>query len=290
MSKILVTGANGQLGRKIRDFSINFPVYEFIFSDINQLDICSYNDIDNLFSRNNIDIVINCAAYTAVDNAEEEYEQAYNTNCIAVENLAKASLKYGFKVIHISTDYVFDGSSNIPYNEKQPTNPLGNYGKTKLEGEKVLLKTNPDSIIIRTSWLYSEYGNNFFKTMIRLGKEKDELKVVFDQIGTPTYAGNLAEIILTIIMEYYENYNWKSGIYHFSNQGVCSWYDFAYEILILSQINTFLNPVLSHEFPTKAVRPKYSVLDKTKITSAFNYAIPHWTSGLRVCFEQYAKL
>ncbi len=285
MKKVLVTGTDGQLGIKIKELSKKISSQEFIFTDIDELDINNEKSVKTFCNNNSIGLLINCAAYTAVDKTEDDYDNALKTNCEAVKNLANASIEHHFKIIHISTDYVFDGNANTPYSEIHQTNPVNLYGKTKLEGEKALMKINNDSIILRTSWLYSEHGNNFLKTMLKLGKESKFLKVVFDQTGTPTYAGNLAEAILIICNQYLEKNLWHSGIYHFSNQGVCSWFDFAHEIFKLSGIKTPIIPVLSNEFPTKATRPKYSVLDKSKICNIYNIKIKHWTEGLKECFE-----
>ena len=281
MIKILVTGANGQLGQKIRDSESLIPEAVFLHTDIDSLNINSQITIKDYFATNNIDILINCAAYTAVDNAEDDYESALTTNSVAVKNLAEASIKYDFKIIHISTDYVFNGESNKPLNEEDKENPINNYGKSKLEGEKQLLNVNPDAIIIRTSWLYSEYGSNFLKTMLKLANEIDSLKVVYDQVGTPTYAGDLAEAIVNIC----KNKVWTPGIYHYSNLGVCSWYDFANEIFSNCDKKIKLIPVLSSAFPAKAKRPYYSVLDKSKIANTYNLNIPYWTDSVSKCLN-----
>ncbi len=284
MKTILITGSEGQLGKKIRDIHTIFN-YKFIFTDISQLDITDSHKLDEHFSKSKPDILINCAAYTAVDKAENDIQGAFKVNHLAVKSLAEASIKYKFKIIHISTDYVFDGTGNFPYSEKYPTKPLNKYGESKLAGENALTEINPNSIIIRTSWLYSEYGHNFLKTILKLGIEKEYLKVVFDQIGSPTYAGCLADIIMHICDEHTENYIWKPGVYHYSNQGVCSWYDFAFMILKLKSINTPIIPVLSKEFPTTAKRPNYSVLDKTKICEDYNLFIVHWIDALKQCLS-----
>lgn len=284
MKTVLITGADGQLGRKIRDIHKNFAS-RFSFTDINQLDITDKISIENYFEKNKPDIIINCAAYTAVDNAEDDYNSAKKVNCDAVKYLAEASIKYHSKIIHISTDYVFDGNANTPYSENSQTKPVNKYGQSKLLGEKALVSINPNSIIIRTSWLYSEYGNNFLKTILRLSKEKEYLKVVFDQVGTPTYAGCLADTIMHIVTEFTKNDFWKPGIYNFSNEGVCSWYDFAFMILKNRSIKIPVYPVLSKEFPTKAKRPNYSVLDKTKLCDTYNVLIQHWSEALVRCID-----
>lgn len=282
---ILVTGANGQLGSEIRNLASNYN--NFIFTDVNNLDITNINDVEIFFASHPIDYIINCAAYTAVDKAESNYNSANLINVIGVKNLVALSQKYSLKLIHISTDYVFDGTNHKPYVETDATNPGSVYGKTKLEAEKIILNSAIKSIIIRTSWLYSSFGNNFVKTMIRLGSEKNELNVIFDQVGTPTYAFDLAKTILDIINQSTKNKNtFSQGIYHFSNQGVCSWYDFAIEIMELANINCKINPIESKDYPTPAKRPFYSVLNKSKIQNTFNISIPYWKDSLRQCIKK----
>lgn len=276
--KILVTGANGQLGSELRVLSVNSN-HEFLFTDVAELDITNREAVDNYVSEHGTDIIVNCAAYTNVDKAEDDTEMADNINHLAVKNLAEVSAKYKLTLIHISTDYVFDGSKNTPYLETDPTAPLGVYGRTKLAGEKAVTDSGCDYLIIRTSWLYSSFGNNFVKTMRRLTAEKDSLKVVFDQVGTPTYAGDLAQAILKIIDS--GKYADNAGIYHFSNEGVCSWYDFAIEIRNLSGNLCDIQPCHSDEFPSKVKRPNFSVLDKTKIKETFGLKIPYWKVSLR---------
>ena len=276
--KILVTGANGQLGSELRVLSVNSN-HEFLFTDVAELDITNREAVDNYVSEHGTDIIVNCAAYTNVDKAEDDTEMADNINHLAVKNLAEVSAKYKLILIHISTDYVFDGSKNTPYLETDPTAPLGVYGRTKLAGEKAVTDSGCDYLIIRTSWLYSSFGNNFVKTMRRLTAEKDSLKVVFDQVGTPTYAGDLAQAILKIIDS--GKYADNAGIYHFSNEGVCSWYDFAIEIRNLSGNLCDIQPCHSDEFPSKVKRPNFSVLDKTKIKETFGLKIPYWKFSLR---------
>lgn len=276
--KILVTGANGQLGSELRVLSVNSN-HEFLFTDVAELDITNREAVDNYVSEHGTDIIVNCAAYTNVDKAEDDTEMADNINHLAVKNLAEVSAKYKLILIHISTDYVFDGSKNTPYLETDPTAPLGVYGRTKLAGEKAVTDSGCDYLIIRTSWLYSSFGNNFVKTIRRLTAEKDSLKVVFDQVGTPTYAGDLAQAILKIIDS--GKYADNAGIYHFSNEGVCSWYDFAIEIRNLSGNLCVIQPCHSDEFPSKVKRPNFSVLDKTKIKETFGLKIPYWKVSLR---------
>ena len=276
--KILVTGANGQLGSELRVLSVNSN-HEFLFTDVAELDITNREDVDNYVSEHGAEIIVNCAAYTNVDKAEDDTEMADNINHLAVKNLAEVSAKYKLILIHISTDYVFDGSKNTPYLVTDPTAPLGVYGRTKLAGEKAVTDSGCDYLIIRTSWLYSSFGNNFVKTIRRLTAEKDSLKVVFDQVGTPTYAADLASAILEIIET--GKYKSNSGIYHFSNEGVCSWYDFAIEIRNLSGNLCDIQPCHSDEFPSKVKRPNFSVLDKTKIKETFGLKIPYWKDALR---------
>lgn len=276
--KILVTGANGQLGSELRVLSVNSN-HEFLFTDVAELDITNREAVDNYVSEHGAEIIVNCAAYTNVDKAEDDTEMADNINHLAVKNLAEVSAKYKLILIHISTDYVFDGSKNTPYLETDATAPLGVYGRTKLAGEKAVTDSGCDYLIIRTSWLYSSFGNNFVKTMRRLTAEKDSLKVVFDQVGTPTYAGDLAQAILKIIDS--GKYADNAGIYHFSNEGVCSWYDFAIEIMNLSGNLCDIQPCHSDEFPSKVKRPNFSVLDKTKIKETFGLKIPYWKVSLR---------
>jgi len=287
MFKILVTGAKGQLGRKISDNSSLISDSEFIYIDFEDLDLTNAELVDELFERHQFDFVINCAAYTAVDAAEDDKHTSKLVNTDAPAYLAKKCADCGAKFIHISTDYVFDGQSNLPYSEKTPTCPVSIYGQTKLDGENLVLEKNADSIIIRTSWLYSEYGKNFALTILRFAKERDSLNVVFDQIGTPTYAGDLADAILRIVNKYQMEKTWLPGVYHYSNLGVCSWYDFAIYLVKSQEIDTKVSPVLSSEFKTKANRPAYSVLNKSKITNNYNLSIPYWTDA---CDKMLRKL
>lgn len=282
MSKILITGSNGQLGSEIRKLSADSD-HEFCFTDVAELDITDVAAIEKFVDENAIDLIVNCAAYTNVDKAEDDAETADRINHLAVKNLAEISMKYDISLIHISTDYVFDGSKNTPYVETDATAALGVYGRTKLAGEIAVTDSGCKYLIIRTSWLYSSFGNNFVKTMRRLTSEKESLNVVFDQTGTPTYAADLAKTILEIIET--ENYNSTSGIYHFSNEGVCSWYDFAIEIRNLFGNECNIQPCHSDEFPAKVKRPNFSVLDKTKIKQTFGLKIPYWKDSLKVCTE-----
>lgn len=282
MLNVLVTGSKGQLGSEIQALSIDYA-YNFIFTDKEELDICNEEAINSFVHQNAINIIINCAAYTAVDKAQEDEEIADKINHQAVHYLAKISKEKNIKLIHISTDYVFDGQNFRPYIETDVTAPQGVYGQTKLDGEKALLSINPtNSIIIRTSWVYSSFGANFVKTMLRLGKEKESLGVIFDQVGTPTYARDLAETILQILPKI-ENKNVE--IYNYSNEGVLSWYDFAKEIMRMAKLNCVINPIETKAYPTPAKRPHYSLLNKTKIKEKFNMSIPYWKDSLDVCLE-----
>lgn len=279
---ILVTGSNGQLGHSLRDIAAD-SANRYIFTDVAELDITDKSAIIRMMETENINLVINCAAYTNVDKAEDDFDTANLINNTAVRNLAEACKQFGATFIHVSTDYVFDGSSNIPYTEDMPLAPLGVYGVTKLHGEQSVQESGCDYIIIRTSWLYSEYGKNFVKTMMMLTEQRDNLNVVFDQAGTPTYAGDLARAIYDIVEN--NKYSGNNGIYHFSNEGVCSWYDFAHEISELARTECDIRPCHSNEFPSKVNRPHYSVLDKTKIKTTFGLTIPYWKDSLRVCIS-----
>ena len=284
--KILITGSYGQLGNEINVLSSKFPDWQFLFTDVDTLDITNEEAVKVFFKENQPDFVINCAAYTAVDKAESDFETAEKVNALAPKFLAKYSKKAGAKIIHISTDYVFDGTAFTSYSETDAVNPQGVYGVTKLLGEQNCLVENPDCIVIRTSWLYSTFGNNFVKTMLRLGKERGALNVVFDQIGTPTYAADLAATILSIIqISEKEKGKFAPGIYHYSNEGVASWYDFAKAIFEISGIKCAVSPVLSQEFPTPAKRPNFSVLNKAKIRNNFGIDIPYWRDSLKVCLR-----
>ncbi len=290
MKNILVTGAYGQLGNEVRILSANYPEYNFMFTDVDSLDICDKDELIDFVTGNDIRYIINCAAYTAVDKAEDDAELCEKINATAVKNLGIAAAEAGAGIIHVSTDYVFDGTSCRPYTEDMPTKPCSVYGKTKLKGEKNLLKACPDAIIIRTAWLYSPFGNNFVKTMIKLGSERESLNVIFDQVGTPTYAEDLADAILKAMNQTIDTDHDKGGVYHFSNEGVCSWYDFTIKIHELAGINTCkVNPIETKDYPTKAARPHYSVLNKTKIKQAFNITIPHWEASLKNCIKELSE-
>ncbi|MBN2520898.1 MAG: dTDP-4-dehydrorhamnose reductase [Bacteroidales bacterium] len=285
MRNILITGAKGQLGNEIKVIGKNFKNLSFIYTDIEELNITNINELDTFFRTNLVEFIVNCAAYTAVDKAESEPDKAELINATAVKNLRQIAEKCNCYLIHISTDYVFDGQGYMPYKEIDRTNPQSVYGKSKLKGEQAL-EGYEKGIIIRTSWLYSSFGNNFVKTILRLAKEKDELKVVFDQVGTPTYAADLVKAIITIVQQTFENSEkFVPGIYHFSNEGICSWYDFAKEIIDIIKLECKIIPIESKDFPTAAKRPFYSVLNKEKIKSTFNFEIPFWKDSLRECLK-----
>lgn len=285
--KILITGAYGQLGSEIKVLTKKYPDWQFLFTDVDVLDITNEYAVNVYFKQNKLDFVINCAAYTAVDKAESDIETAEKVNALAPKLLAKYVKKTGSKLIHISTDYVFDGEAHVPYTEEDKVNPKGIYGKTKLQGEINCLEENPDSLIIRTSWLYSTFGNNFVKTMLRLSVERNKLNVVFDQVGTPTNAADLADAILSIIQISEEKKGrFTPGIYHYSNEGVASWYDFANAIFEIAFIKCEVSPVLSDQFPTPAKRPNYSVLNKSKIKNTFDIKIPFWRESLKTCLHK----
>jgi dTDP-4-dehydrorhamnose reductase len=290
MKNILVTGAYGQLGNEVRILSANYPDYNFMFTDVDSLDITDKNELIDFVTGNDIRYIINCAAYTAVDKAEDDAELCEKINATAVKNLGLAAAEAGAGIIHVSTDYVFDGTSCRPYSEDMPTKPCSVYGKTKLKGEKNLLKVCPNAIVIRTAWLYSPFGNNFVKTMIKLGSERESLNVIFDQVGTPTYALDLADAILKAMDQTIDTDHEKGGVYHFSNEGVCSWYDFTIKIHEIAGIKTCkVNPIETKDYPTKAARPHYSVLNKSKIKQTFNISIPHWEASLKDCIKELSE-
>lgn len=278
MKKILVTGAKGQLGSELSEITRNYQEFDFEFHDIETLDLTDFDSVNRHISMSSPHYVINCAAYTAVDKAEEEQHSAYLLNEYVPANLADVCKKTGSKLIHISTDYVFDGKNYKPYTEEDITNPQSVYGKSKLNGEQKIM-ADTEAIIIRTSWLYSRFGKNFLQTMLRLGNEKDNIKVVFDQVGSPTNARDLAMALMELIA-YAENHSFLPGIYHFSNEGVCSWYDFAHAIIRFKKMKACVLPITTSEYPLPAPRPHYSVLDKKKIRQAFGINIPHWQDSL----------
>lgn len=286
MSKVnvLITGANGQLGNEIRLVSAGSKSDTYIFTDVQELDITDVDAIRARMKEQQIHVVVNCAAYTAVEQAEEDECRADQLNRAAVLNLATVCCETGAFFIHISTDYVFSGSGNLPYRENEPPAPLGVYGRTKLAGEKAIEDSGCRYLIFRTAWLYSSFGNNFVKTILRLSLERKELPVVFDQVGTPTYAADLAGLIYHLLET--RKYEDHTGIYHFSNEGVCSWFDFAHEIVSLSGGTCRLEPCLSARFPSKVKRPAFSVLDKSRVKSDFCYSIPYWRDSLIFCLEK----
>ncbi len=277
MKRILVTGANGQLGQSILEQSKNYKEIECFFVTRNELDITNEELINHYFEDKSFDFVINCAAYTAVDKAEDDQENAYLVNAKATEFLAKITNEKGIPFIHVSTDYVFDGTEAQPRLETDQTNPIGVYGQTKLDGENLALENNPKTIILRTAWVYSRFGNNFVKTMLRLFNDKDSISVVADQIGSPTNAIDLADAILTIISKDDLTY----GIFNYSNEGECSWFEFAQKIKEFSNSTIGINPVPTSAYPTKAKRPAYSLLDKSKIKEVYQLDIPTWEDSLK---------
>jgi dTDP-4-dehydrorhamnose reductase len=285
MPIILITGANGQLGNELRIVSKNFYGYDFIFTDIDTLNITNYESTLEFVKKSGPDWIINCAAYTQVDKAETEPEQALLINGTAVKNLSEAIRGTECRFIHVSTDYVYDGKANVPYNEDISANPQSSYGRSKLAGEKYAL-LHQGSMIIRTAWLYSSFGNNFVKTILRHAAEKESMNVVFDQTGTPTYAADLAGAIMNIVSGVIRNQvAMYPGIYNYSNEGVCSWYDFASEIVKEAGLPCKINPILSKDFRQVAQRPSYSVLDKSKIKENYGLSIPHWRTSLLKCMK-----
>lgn len=282
--RILITGANGQLGNEMRRLGEVSP-NTYIYTDVAELDITNGDAVAAFVKDNAVDIIVNCAAYTNVDKAESDEAVAELINATAVENLAKAMKMVDGTLFHVSTDYVFGNEGNTPRTEDMPLNPLGVYGRTKLHGEQAIAAVGCKAIIIRTAWLYSEFGNNFLKTMMRLTAEREQLNVVFDQVGTPTYAGDLALAIFSIIEG--GVYAGNEGVYHFSNEGVCSWYDFATEIAVAAgNTNCKVLPCHSSEFPSPVTRPAFSVLDKTKIKETFGIEIPHWRDSMLYCIKR----
>ena len=279
---ILVTGANGQLGNEMRRISAGSRDH-YIFTDVAELDITDASAVSDMVKGNDVEVIVNCAAYTNVDRAEDDEATADLLNNVAVRNLAEAAAAADALLIHVSTDYVFSGNGCIPYTEDSPVEPLGAYGRTKLAGEKSLAAAGCRYMIFRTAWLYSQFGKNFVKTMRKLTAEKDTLNVVFDQVGTPTYAGDLAALIFKVISE---RMTGRQGIYHFSDEGVCSWYDFAVEICSLSGNVCDIRPCHSDEFPSRVKRPHFSVLDKTLVKNTFGISIPYWKDSLKKCIDE----
>jgi dTDP-4-dehydrorhamnose reductase len=289
MQKILVTGANGQLGSELRECAKAMANFEFIFTDVAELDITNAAQVKTFCEQHKPSFIVNCAAYTAVDKAETEKDLAMLLNAAAVKNLTEAAAHVQAYLIHVSTDYVFDGKNFEPYKESDKVNPKSEYGHTKLRGEEFALAYSK-SMVLRTSWLYSTFGNNFVKTMLRLGAEKPTLDVVFDQVGTPTNAADLANCIMSIIAKVYSGKGeFVSGVYHYSNEGVCSWYDFAREIMELGKRPCKVFPIESKDYPTPAKRPHYSVLNKAKIKETYGVEIPYWKDSLRKCIEKLSS-
>lgn len=287
MINILVTGSNGQLGNELRKLKSDSTDFNFVFTDIAELDITNPEAIEALMKAENISVIINCAAYTAVDKAETETVAAYRINADAPGYLAVAALKFNALLVHISTDYVFSGEGFRPYTENISCDPRSTYGMSKLKGELAVIDSGCRYFIIRTSWLYSAFGNNFIKTVRKYGRERGHLNMIYDQIGTPTHAADLARTILAIIPQCDDR---KSDIYHYSNEGVCSWYDFALEILDQSGINCTVAPINTFEYPLPAARPFYSVLNKSKIKHDFNIKIPHWKESLTRCLKELEQI
>jgi dTDP-4-dehydrorhamnose reductase len=281
---ILVTGANGQLGNSVRKIAGNYPQHKFIYTDMPEVDITNLPLLEDLVKKESVGAIINCAAFTAVDKAESCEELAAKINVDGPKNLALAAKSVGAKLVHISTDYVFDGKSSLPLKETDATQPIGVYGRTKRQGEIEVEKSGCDAIVIRTAWLYSEYGNNFVKTMLRLGKERESLNVVYDQIGTPTYATDLAYAIMTLLEKGFKGFD----TYHFSNEGVISWFDFTKAIFEIAGLGTKVSAIESFEYPTAAERPAYSVLNKRKIKAA-GVSVPYWKESLKTCISLLEK-
>lgn len=279
MTTILITGSNGQLGNEMQQAAVRFPDFNYIYTDVAELDICDKSALDAFVKANNVNVIVNCAAYTAVDKAEDDVELCYKINRDAVRNIAEVATENKVKVVHVSTDYVFDGTNYFPYTEDMPVCPATVYGKSKLEGEQALLENCKESVILRTAWLYSSFGNNFVKTMIKLGTERDSLGVIFDQVGTPTYAADLADAILQLL----RNETFVPGIYHFSDEGVCSWYDFTKTIHRMANITCDVKPIEAKDYPARTPRPHFSVLNKGKIKSTYGISIPHWEVSLEKC-------
>ncbi|MDR0698607.1 MAG: dTDP-4-dehydrorhamnose reductase [Tannerella sp.] len=279
MESILVTGSKGQLGTALYNISGCFAGFKMYFADVDTLDILNKSSVESVIESRRIGVVINCAAYTAVDKAEDDADMCMRVNCEAVRNIGEVAASTGAKVIHVSTDYVFDGENTRPYREDDAENPLSVYGKSKLAGEQALLSVCHDAVIIRTAWLYSETGNNFVKTMLRLGAERDAVNVVADQQGAPTYAADLADAIKTIVM----SGKFVPGIYHYSDEGLCTWYDFAVKIFELTGMACRVNPIPATGYPVRAARPTYSVLDKTKIRETYGVITPEWEDSLKNC-------
>ena len=281
MNTILITGSHGQLGNEMQQAAARFPAFNFLYTDVEDLDICDKAALSAFVKANNVNIIVNCAAYTAVDKAEDDVALCYKINSDAVRNIGEVASENNLKVVHVSTDYVFDGTNYLPYHEDQPVCPATVYGKSKLAGEQALLETCKQAVILRTAWLYSSFGNNFVKTMMKLGTDRDSLNVIFDQIGTPTYAADLADAILKVL----SHETFVPGIYHFSDEGVCSWYDFTKTIHRIAGITCNVQPIETKDYPARTPRPHYSVLNKAKIKSTYGIVIPHWEESLVRCID-----
>ena len=281
MQTILVTGCHGQLGNEMQQAAKRFSAFKYIYTDVAELDICDKNAINAFVIANDVNIIVNCAAYTAVDKAEDDADLCYKINRDAVRNIGEVANENKLKVVHISTDYVFDGTNYLPYTEDMPVCPATVYGKSKLQAEQALMESCNQAVILRTAWLYSSFGNNFVKTMMKLGSERDSLNVIFDQIGTPTYAADLANTILSIL----SHETFVPGIYHFSDEGVCSWYDFTKSIHRIAGISCNVLPIETKDYPARTPRPHYSVLNKAKIKSTYGISIPHWEVSLNKCID-----
>ena len=284
MSNILITGANGQLGNCLRDLSHNDSRHTFFYTDVDELDITSLEQIEDYVSKHGIDVIVNAAGYTAVDKAQTDVERCFLINRDATRNLAQVTRRHDIFLVHISTDYVFDGNSAVPYKPSDPVNPQSVYGLSKAEGEQAIFDAGCRSVIIRTSWLYSEYGNNFVKTMLRLGHDRDEIRVVDDQIGGPTYAGDLAQAILTIVEQ--RDFIQNARIYHFANQGAISWNEFAQQIMRNASLSCKVLPISTAEYGAAAPRPASSVFDLTAVTEDFSIQIPFWKDSLQKCMQR----
>lgn len=281
MDTILITGSHGQLGNEMQLAASRFPDFNYLYTDIGELDICDKNALDAFVKAHQVNTIVNCAAYTAVDKAEDDEALCYKINTDAVRNIGEVAGENELKVVHISTDYVFDGTNYMPYTEDQQVCPSSVYGKSKLAGENALFESCDQVVIIRTAWLYSSFGNNFVKTMMKLGIERDSLNVIFDQIGTPTYAADLANTILKVV----SHVPFVPGIYHFSDEGVCSWYDFTKAIHRIAGITCNVHPIETKDYPARTPRPHYSVLNKSKIKSTYGIEIPHWEESLLKCIK-----
>jgi dTDP-4-dehydrorhamnose reductase len=281
MQTILITGSHGQLGNEMQQAANRFPDFNYLYTDVEDLDICDKAALSTFVKANHVNIIVNCAAYTAVDKAEDDVELCYKINSDAVLNIGEVATENGLKVVHVSTDYVFDGTNHIPYKEDQEVCPATVYGKSKLAGEQALFSSCKQAVILRTAWLYSSFGNNFVKTMMKLGTERDSINVIFDQIGTPTYAADLADAILKVL----SHETFVPGIYHFSDEGACSWYDFTKSIHRIAGISCDVRPIEAKDYPARTPRPHYSVLNKAKIKSTYGIVLPHWEESLEKCIE-----